>query len=126
MTLGPLMIDVEGLELGPEDVAILNHPLVGGVILFSRNFHSTEQLGTLIEQIHAVREPSLLVAVDQEGGRIQRFREGLTALPPLHLIGLRYDSEPKQAKRIARHCGWLMAAELRALGVDFSFAPVVE
>lgn len=126
MTLGPLMIDVEGLELSSEDVAILNHPLVGGVVLFSRNFHSTEQLEQLVDQIHAVREPSLLVAVDQEGGRVQRFREGLTALPPLHLIGLRYDAESKQAKRIARHCGWVMAAELRALGVDFSFAPVVD
>ena len=126
MTLGPLMIDIEGLELSSEDEAILNHPLVGGVILFSRNFHSPDQLERLIEQIHGVREPSLLIAVDQEGGRIQRFREGFTALPAPHLLGLRYDSDNKAAKRIARHCGWVMAAELRALGIDFSFAPVID
>ncbi|MEM7282174.1 MAG: beta-N-acetylhexosaminidase [Pseudomonadota bacterium] len=126
MTLGPLMIDIEGLELSSEDEAILNHPLIGGVILFSRNFHSSEQLQRLIEEIHALRQPSLLVAVDQEGGRIQRFRDGFTALPAPHLVGLRYDSDAKQAKRIARHCGWIMAAELRAIGVDFSFAPVID
>lgn len=126
MTLGPLMIDIGGLELDSEDREILRHPLVGGVILFSRNFESPEQLERLVSEIHDLRTPPLLVATDQEGGRVQRFNGGFTELPAAQQIGRRYDVDPRQAERLSRHCGWLMAAELRAVGVDFSFAPVVD
>lgn len=126
MTLGPLMIDVEGPELSAEDREILAHPLVGGVILFSRNYEDPEQLGRLTREIHAVRQPPLLVAVDQEGGRVQRFREGFTPLPPAHLIGRQYDLDPDGGRRAAQSIGWLMAAELRSVGVDLSFAPVLD
>ncbi len=126
MTLGPLMIDIGGLELDSEDREVLRHPLVGGVILFSRNFESPEQLSRLVTEIHDLRTPPLLVATDQEGGRVQRFTSGFTELPAAQQIGRRYDVDPRQAERLARHCGWLMAAELRAVGVDFSFAPVID
>lgn len=126
MTLGPLMIDVEGLELTAEDRDLLAHPLVGGVILFSRNYHDPLQLRRLTDDIHAVRRPPLLVAVDQEGGRVQRFRDGFTSLPPAHLVGRQYDLDPDDGRRAAQSLGWLMAAELRAAGVDLSFAPVLD
>ncbi|MEJ2601802.1 MAG: beta-N-acetylhexosaminidase [Gammaproteobacteria bacterium] len=126
MSLGPLMVDVEGVDLTPADRDLLAHPAVGGVILFSRNYDSPEQLRALTAAIHAVRTPPLLVAVDQEGGRVQRFREGFTALPAVRWLGRRYDADPEQALRLARHAGWLLAAELGAAGVDFSFAPVVD
>ncbi len=126
MTLGPLMIDVEGLELCAEDREVLAHPLVGGVILFGRNYRDPGQLRRLTDEIHAVRRPPLLVAVDQEGGRVQRFRDGFTTLPPAHLIGRQYDLDPDDGRRAAEILGWLMAAELRAVGVDLSFAPVLD
>jgi len=126
MSLGPLMLDVEGLELSGEDREILQHPLVGGVILFSRNFASMEQLELLVKAIHATREPRLLVAVDHEGGRVQRFREGFTQLPAMARFGEVYDHDAKKARSLARLCGWLMAVELRAVDIDFSFAPVLD
>lgn len=126
MSLGPLMVDVAGKELTAEDRELLQHPLVGGVILFTRNYGDLPQLETLVESIHALREPPLLVAVDQEGGRVQRFRAGFTELPPARLYGRIYDLDPKEAVRVAEQTAWLMAAELRALGVDLSFAPVVD
>lgn len=126
MTLGPVMLDVAGTALAGEDRELLAHPQVGGVILFSRNYESPGQLAALVTEIHAVRRPPLLVAVDQEGGRVQRFRDGFTPLPPAHLIGRRYDLDPAGAMALAQTCGWLMAAELRALGVDLSFAPVLD
>jgi beta-N-acetylhexosaminidase len=126
MTLGPLMIDIAGTALTTEDRDVLANPLVGGVILFTRNFADIVQLEDLVREIRAVRKPSLLVAVDHEGGRVQRFRTGFTVLPSMRLIGHQYDIDPVAARELARQCGWLMAAELRAIGVDLSFAPVVD
>ncbi|WP_457673663.1 beta-N-acetylhexosaminidase [Thiolapillus sp.] len=126
MTHGPLMLDLEGTTLSAEERERLLHPAVGGVILFSRNYESPEQVKALTEDIHALRSPSLLVAVDQEGGRVQRFRDGFTELPCACRLGSLYEQHPQQALDAARHLGWLMATELRAVGVDFSFAPVLD
>ena len=126
MTLGPLMVDVAGTELTPEDRRVLAHPLVGSVILFTRNFSGLQQLEALVREIHAVRKPPLLVAVDHEGGRVQRFRKGFTELPPQRAIGRVYDLDPEAGRRLAWQCGWLLAAELRAVGIDMSFAPCVD
>jgi len=126
MTLGPLMLDITGLELTPEDRELLAHPAIGGVILFARNYASPEQVSALIAAIHAAREPHVLVAVDQEGGRVQRFRDGLTRLPPPSCLGKLYDDDQARARHLAQATGWLMAAELRAVGVDISFAPVLD
>lgn len=124
--LGPLMIDLEGLELSAEDRALLRHPLIGGVILFARNYAEPRQLAQLTEEIHALREPRLLVAVDQEGGRVQRFRHEFVELPALAVLGEIYDRDPDMALALAADCAWLMASELRSVGVDFSFAPVLD
>jgi beta-N-acetylhexosaminidase len=126
MTLGPLMIDVQGTTLTSEDRELLQHPLVGSVILFARNFESIEQLERLVADIRAVRSPPLLVTVDHEGGRVQRFRKGFTVLPSLRTIGRQYDVDAAAGRQLARQCGWLMAAELRAVGIDMSFAPCVD
>lgn len=126
MTLGPLMIDVQGKTLTEEDRELLAHPLVGAVILFTRNFESIEQLERLVADIRAVRSPTLLVTVDHEGGRVQRFRKGFTVLPPMRMIGREYDLDAATGRLLARQCGWLMAAELRAIGIDMSFAPCVD
>ncbi len=126
MTLGPIMLDLAGTSLCDDDRRLLVAPSVGGVILFSRNYRSPAQLADLCAQIRALRRPPLLIAVDQEGGRVQRFRDGFTALPSARQIGLGYDADETGARRYAWLCGWLMAAELRALGVDLSFAPVVD
>jgi len=105
---------------------MLCHPQVGGVILFSRNYATREQLTALVAEIHGLRQPSLLVAVDHEGGRVQRFREGFTRLPAARRFGERYDEQPRRALALAEEAGWVMGAELRAVGVDFSFAPVLD
>jgi beta-N-acetylhexosaminidase len=120
------MLDIAGTALTAEDRELLAHPHVGGVILFSRNYEDPAQLEALVGEIHAVRQPPLLVAVDQEGGRIQRFRDGFTPIPAAHFIGRRYDLDPSTGEMLAEASGWLMAAELRALGVDLSFAPVLD
>ncbi|WP_455217784.1 beta-N-acetylhexosaminidase [Kaarinaea lacus] len=126
MSLGPIMLDLSGLEMTAEEREILLHPLVGGVILFTRNYESPEQLQKLVSDIHDLREPHLLVAVDHEGGRVQRFRHGFSELPPAAVFGKIYNEDRKRAKRLAETCGWLMAVELRSLGLDFSFAPVLD
>lgn len=126
MTLGPIMLDIEGLALTADDREVLRHPLVGGVILFSRNYQDPAQLTALVADIHALRTPALLVAVDQEGGRVQRFRSGFTALPAARMYGKTFDGDAGQGLRLAEMAGWLMAAELLACGVDISFAPVLD
>lgn len=126
MTLGPLMVDLEGLALTGAERERLKDPLVGAVILFSRNFRDREQVAALVADIRRLRTPHLLIAVDQEGGRVQRFREGFYALPPLRWLGHQYDLDAGTGCRLAEACGWLMAAEVLDTGVDFSFAPVVD
>lgn len=126
MALGPLMIDIAGTSLSDEDAVRLKHPLVGGVILFTRNFESVAQLTRLCAEIHALRSPTLLIAVDHEGGRVQRFREGFSRLPPMRELGNIWDQTPSRAVELARQTGFVLAAELCACGVDFSFAPVLD
>ncbi|HWM27110.1 MAG TPA: beta-N-acetylhexosaminidase, partial [Woeseiaceae bacterium] len=126
MALGPVMLDIEGLLLTPADRDLLAEPAVGGVILFSRNFASPSQLADLVASIRALRSPPLLLAVDQEGGRVQRFREGFSTIPPMRRIGHEYDRDPELALELARTAGWLIAAELRAADLDLSFAPCVD
>ena len=126
MSLGPLMISLRGKSLAADEREWLESPLVGGVILFTRNFESVEQLTGLVAEIHAVRQPPLLVTVDQEGGRVQRLREPFFRLPPFRALGRLYDEERELALRTAGACGWLMAAELRAVGIDMSFSPCVD
>ncbi len=126
MPLGPVMLDVAGPALTDDDRRRLLHPLTGGVILFSRNFESCAQLDALTAEIHALRDPRLLIAVDHEGGRVQRFREGFTHLPPMREFGRIWDRDREAAFSLARSAGFVLAAELRVHGVDLSFAPVLD
>ncbi|MDO8414098.1 MAG: beta-N-acetylhexosaminidase [Gallionellaceae bacterium] len=126
MGIGPVMLDIAGTALTAEDEARLIHPLVGGVILFTRNYSSPSQLSELAASIHALRSPPLLIAVDHEGGRVQRFRDGFTHLPPMRELGKIWDKQPKLARHLAQQSGYVLAAELRAVGVDFSFTPVLD
>jgi beta-N-acetylhexosaminidase len=120
------MVDFAGPELQPEDRDVLKHELVGSVVLFSRNYQDPDQAAALVKSIQELRSPPLLIAVDQEGGRVQRFRNGFTALPAPHSVGRRFDVDRREALDLARTAGWLMASEVRAVGVDFSFAPCVD
>jgi beta-N-acetylhexosaminidase len=120
------MIDVQGTALSAEDRQLLAHPSVGGLILFTRNFVSVEQLEQLVSEVRSIRTPALLIAVDHEGGRVQRFRKDFTVLPPMRLVGREYDLDANTGRHLARQCGWLLAAELRAMAVDLSFAPVID
>jgi beta-N-acetylhexosaminidase len=126
VSLGPLIIDLRGTSIAADERRWLASPLVGGVILFKRNFESVAQLTELVADIHAVRQPPLLVTVDQEGGRVQRLRKPFFELPPLRSLGRLYDEDRELALRTAGAWGWLMAAELRAAGIDLSFAPCVD
>lgn len=125
-SLGPVMLGVEGLELSPADRERLLHPATGGVILFTRNYRDPEQLRALVQAIRGLRSPELLIAVDHEGGRVQRFRSGFTELPPMHSIGEVFAYDPARGQELARDAGWLLAQELRAVGLDFSFTPVLD
>jgi beta-N-acetylhexosaminidase len=125
-SLGQVMLDVEGRQLDEADRIRLCHPLTGGVILFSRNYESPRQLEELTAEIHRLRSPPLLIAVDHEGGRVQRFREGFTRLPPMRALGAVWDEHPLRARHLARDAGYVLAAELRAHGVDLSFTPVLD
>ena len=131
MSLGPLMIDIEGTSLQPEDRELLVHPLVGAIIFFARNFTDRSQLSELVREIHSLREnheslQPLLIAVDQEGGRVQRFRDGFTELPPLGWIGHLYDQDNALAREMAMCAARVMAIEILDTGIDFSFAPVLD
>jgi beta-N-acetylhexosaminidase len=120
------MLDLDGVSLTPAERDLLREPAVGGVILFTRNYRAPEQVADLISDIRALRSPPLLIAVDHEGGRVQRFREGFTAVPPMRVIGRQYRKSPQVAVALARRAGWLIGAELRAVGVDLAFAPCVD
>ena len=123
MIPGSLMLDLDGTALTQDEAQLLRHPGVGGIIFFARNFSDRQQLAALVSEIRAIR-PELLLAVDQEGGRVQRFRAGFTRLPPMQLLGERL--EMPGGEKLLLDAGWLMASELLASGVDFSFAPVLD
>jgi beta-N-acetylhexosaminidase len=124
--LGPLMIDIAGLELSLLDHERLVHPLVGGVILFARNYRDPQQLTALCAAIHGLRAPALPIAIDHEGGRVQRCRAGFTQVPAMRRLGELWDRDAAAAREAAADIGYLLAAELRACGVDFSFTPVLD
>jgi len=126
MPRGRVVADLAGARLAPEERELLLHPQVGGVILFTRNFESAAQLAGLVSQIHDLRFPPLLVAVDHEGGRVQRFRDGFTRIPPMRSLGREWDRDEERALKASRACGYVLASELRACGVDLSFAPVLD
>ncbi len=123
---GPVILGIDGTTLDGADRERLSHPLVGGVILFTRNYADGAQLRALTSSIRALRDPALLVCVDHEGGRVQRFREGFTPIPPMRSLGETWDRDVATATRDARRLGGLIASELRAHGVDFSFTPVLD
>lgn len=124
---GPVMVDVEGYTLTEQEKKRLRHPLVGGVILFARNYKNRQQLQQLCAEIRATRQPSLLIAVDHEGGRVQRFKsDGFTHLPAMRDLGHVWDSDPSLAVKMANAVGYILASELRASGVDLSFTPVLD
>ena len=123
---GPVVLGVEGTSLGAADRERLLHPLVGGVILFTRNYENPAQLAALTSEIRALRSPPLLISVDHEGGRVQRFREGFTAVAPMRSLGELWERDPIEAAAEAQRCGSVIARELRAHGVDFSFTPVLD
>lgn len=124
--LGPVILDPGGPVLEEDDRRRLSHPAVGGVILFAHNYENPEQLRALTGSIARLREPQLLVCVDQEGGRVQRLREGFTAIPPMRQLGMLWDRDRDAGRAAARAAGYVIAAELGAHGVDFSFAPVLD
>jgi beta-N-acetylhexosaminidase len=124
--LGPAVIDVVGTALTEDDQRRLRHPATGGVILFARNYENPEQLSNLTGEIERLREPALPICVDHEGGRVQRFREGFSAIPPMRELGRLWDRDREAARETARAIAYIAGAELAAHGVDFSFAPVLD
>lgn len=123
--IGALMLDIAGTKLTQEDIELLQAPQVGGMILFSRNIESPAQVRALTDHMRQVR-PDILIAVDQEGGRVQRLKIGFTLLPAMGHFGELYLTQPEKALDLAEKCGWLMAIEVLAVGIDFSFAPVLD
>ena len=124
--LGPLVVDVAGVALTPEECRRLRHPLVGQVLLFTRNFESPSQLAELAREIRALRDPPLRICVDHEGGRVQRFRDGFSAIPPMSRLGDLWDRDVLAACRTAISIGTVIGTELRSHGVDLTFAPVLD
>lgn len=123
---GSLIVDLQGTELQPEERELLAHPLVGGLILFSRNYQSSEQLQALIQTIRGALKKPFLIMVDQEGGRVQRFRQGFTRIPEAAFYGRMYDENPERGLRLAETGAWVMAYELLSYGVDLSLAPILD
>lgn len=123
--IGALMLDIAGTTLIQEDIELLGAPQVGGVILFGRNIESPAQVRALTDHMRQVR-PDILIAVDQEGGRVQRLKQGFTLLPAMGKFGELYQTDREKALELAEKCGWLMATEVLAVGIDFSFAPVLD
>ncbi len=126
LPLGPVICDVAGSTLADDERERLQHPLVGGVILFARNYQDPAQLSALTTEIHALRTPSLPITVDHEGGRVQRFRDGFTRIPSMGALGLAYTTDPEATIRLATQTGFVLGGELRTRGVDLSFAPVLD
>jgi beta-N-acetylhexosaminidase len=126
MLLGPVMGDVEGLVLTDADRERLMHPLMGGVIFFARNYANPAQIAALAASIRALRSPHLMIVVDHEGGRVQRFREGFTTIPPMRVLGDRWKSSPAEGRKLAHAVGVVIGTEMVAHGLDFSFAPVLD
>jgi beta-N-acetylhexosaminidase len=126
LPLGPIVVDVAGLTLTAAEITRLQHPLVGGVILFARNFESKKQVAALNAEIHAVRSPRLLICVDHEGGRVQRFKKGFTQIPPMRELGALWDRDVLGACKRATEIGQTIGSELRAVGIDLSFTPVLD
>ena len=126
MIIGPLMIDIEGTCLSPQEVEFLKSPVVGGVILFSRNYKNFHQLLGLVEEIKSIKSPAPIIAVDHEGGRVQRFKDPLTIIPSMTKLGNLYNKDIKKSKIVAYRIGWLLAAEIRSIGIDLAFTPVVD
>lgn len=124
--MGPLMLDVSGCELTPQEIEILDHPLVGGLILFSRNYHDQKQLAGLVKHIRSVTRNDIIIATDHEGGRVQRFREGFSRIPAMGKLYPSAKENMALAKANSEQFGWLMAAELLAFDIDISFAPVLD
>lgn len=125
MAAGPLMLDLEGTSLSDEECELLLQKPVGGVIFFARNISSQQQFLALTAQVSALR-PELLLAIDQEGGRVQRLREGYTILPPMQKLGSLFAQDSERGAQLLRNTGWLLAVEMIASGLDFSFAPVLD
>lgn len=125
-TLGPVVADLSGTGVSPDEHELLRHPALGGIILFTRNYREPGQVADLCAEIREVSGRNLLISVDQEGGRVQRFRDGLTRLPPANVFGMLFDEDPENALALVRDAAFLMAFELRELGVDLSFAPVAD
>jgi len=126
LPLGPVVLDPAGPALTEDDRRRLLHPAAGGVILFAHNYETPEQLEALTEEISRLREPELPICVDHEGGRVQRFQSGFTRIPPMRQLGVLWDRDREKAKQAARAVGTIIAAELGAHGVDFSFTPVLD
>jgi len=124
--MGPLMLDLDGCAVSADEKDILDHPLVGGVILFSRNYQEHGQLQELVRQIREYSRNRVLIAVDHEGGRVQRFRQDFSAIPAMGRIYNQAGQDLDKASNYAHQLGWLMAAEVLALDIDFSFAPVLD
>ena len=126
MNLGRLIIDIEGSELSQNDIDILQHSYIGGVILFARNFVSINQVTSLILSIKDLRSPSLVVYLDHEGARVQRFKNGLAVLPSIDALGIKYNDNPREAIELSNDLGWLIGFELSYLGVDVNTMPVLD